>query len=304
LTILKQLNPKSFSIIIYATTFVLVGVMFSAAYSYKKSVYWENKYNEKLSDDSKNYETLKHVSLLLSNADLENDFLLTDYFSIDSMLFSERLLNSDLNKNLLEKTFHYRKLLETNKDLLNKIGFYEDKINQLLTELQYTQNQLTEAIQIAEFLKNNILEETIENSGDVFTVEFLTQYKLISLSSSAISKGKSGEKPTKKIKNTDHIKITINTIQNLNFDFGNKTIFIRIADPNGTILPFTKDEVDLFKFQGDEILFSEKDNVVFSAKKLPINIIYHPVTKLSPGVYWVYAFCDGIRLGETSFDLN
>jgi len=298
----RKIYPKTTSWIIYGATLVLVASMFAVAYSYKKSAYWEKRYLEKEKKEKQYSQEFDALNLILSNYNLENSWLIRDYFSVDSMLLTQRILNADLNNSLLESLNKYNRLLEQNRDLLSQVGFYEQKVSDLLEELQLTKNQLQESMILAEQLQK-LLDENNEVQGDLFTVEFMSSYKLINTSSTAIAKTRKGFVPTKKIKQTDHINISIATVGDFNFNLGHKALYVRIADPQGNILPFVKDEVDLFRFEGEEILFSEKEMVSFTNKSFPLQIIYHPVTELLPGVYWVYVFCDGIKIGEASFDL-
>lgn len=300
---MKLFSPKSFSWIVYGTTATLISVMVVAAVTFRKSLYWENRFNEQQSKEVENYESLKDLSLLLSNSDLENSLLITDYFNLDSILLSEKFLNAELNKELIETLYQYKELTANNDFLKKQVELYQKKIDNLINELHQTRVQLAEETETKAAILEELQNKTADESRELFTVDFLAQYNLIDIDASGIQEFRKGSKPTKKIRQTDFIRITINSPHGLNFDLGNKTLYFRIADPEGNILPFMKDEIDLFRFQGDEILFSEKENIQFTNTNLPLKVIYHPVTSLKPGVYWVYAFCDGIRIGEASFDL-
>lgn len=300
---MKLFSPKSFSWIIYGTTATLISVMVVAAVTYRKSLYWENRFNEKQIKEVENYENLKDLTLLLSNSDFENSLLITDYFNLDSMLLGEKFLNAELNRELKETLSRYNELSRNNDHLRKQVELYQKKVDNLIGELHQTRVQLADANDAKAALMDELRKKTADESREMVTVDFLARYNLIDIDAIGIQEFRRTSKPTRKVRHTDHILITINSDHGLNFDLGNKTIYFRIADPEGNILPFMKDEVDLFRFQGDEILFSEKQNVRFSHENLPLRIIYHPVTTLKPGVYWVYAFCDGIRIGEASFDL-
>jgi len=299
----RHIQPKMLSWIVYGSTVVVIAAMVITAINYRNSVYWEKKYLNQQQSESANHTKYNDIALLLSNADLENNFLIKDYLALDSMLFSEKFLNADLNKKLTETIDSYYKLLSENNELLKKLGFYQERIDNVLAELQETAKKLRETEKIGEGLQKELLQYQQSDAKELFTVEFMASYKLISISAKAKQKTRKGFKPTDKIRNTDHILISIHTVPDINFDLGNKTVYIRVADPNGNILPFTKDEIDLFTFQSEDILFSDKTDIRFTSGKFPAQVLYHPVTALSPGIYWVYAFCDGIRIGEASFDL-
>jgi len=300
----KYFSGKSISWVIYSSAIAAVAVLIVVAYSYRESAYWkgmyEDKQNVQLSSDAQN----RQLKLLMTNSELETSLLMKDYFMVDSLLVAQRFTNEELNKKLNESIRQYYMLLQTNDELQTSLDFYQNKINNLMVELQDSRKQFAELKILADSLQKVPFVSEIATPKELFTVEFMATYKLISMSASAFHNAKKGVLPTKSIKKTEFIQIRITSLPGIDFDLGKKTVYLRIADPQGTILPFMKDEVDLFKYQGEEILFSEKTEVNFSAKKFPIAISYHPVTVLPAGIYWVYAFCDGIKIGETSFDLN
>lgn len=300
---MKLISPKSFSWIVYGTTAALISVMVVAAVTYRKSLYWENRFQEQQIREIEQYEALKDVTLLLSNSDMENSLLISDYFFLDSLLISEKNLNAGLNRELISTYSRYKEALNKNEILNNQLDIVLEKNDLLNNELYKSRVELAEAMESNVLFMEALKNREYVDSGELFTVDFLTRYNLIDIHATGIQDLRRGEKNTKRIKQTDYILITTKTVSGLNFDLGDKTIYFRIADPEGNILPFMKDEVDLFRFQGDEILFSEKQQIRFSDSNLPLRIAYHPVTQLTPGVYWVYAFCDGIRIGEASFDL-
>jgi hypothetical protein len=299
----KNFSGKSISWLIYSSTLVFVAVLVMAAFSYRESAYWKRMYNDKQNVQLSADEQIRNLKLLMTNSELETSLLIKDYVMIDSMLFMQRFANAELNDNLNESIRQYYQLLKKNSDLQAMLDFYQNKINDLMVELQDTRKQYADLRIIADSLQKIVVSSQYPDQKSLFTVEFMATYQLISMNASACYNGKKGVSETKKIKQTEFIQISIVSLPGIDFDLGNKTVYLRIADPQGNILPFMKDEVDLFKYQGEEILFSEKNEVNFSARNFPAMITYHPVTVLPAGIYWVYAFCDGIKIGEASFDL-
>jgi len=301
---MKYIYPKSFSWIVYGATAALVVTMVAATLNYRKSEYWQNKYQEKQAEEISNYEKLKNLQLLLSNSDFENTLLISDYFKLDSLFLSEKILSSDLNNQLTLARAKYQQLVNQNSDLVQQLNDYQNRVFDLMKELQQSKDQLKEVVEAGNLLQREFHAMKMNENKGIFSVEFLASYKLFDVSSTPVDITKKGQhSPTKKIKHTDFINISLKTVQDLDFNFGSKTIYVRIADPQGNILPFMKDELDMFVFQGEEILFSDKMDIEFSSSNLPVSVQYHPVTVLHPGTYWVYVFCDGIRIGEASFDL-
>ncbi len=298
-----KFSGKSFSWLIYGSTFTFVAVLIFAAYSYRESAYWKKMYDNKQDVQLTTDEQIRQLKLLMTNSELETSLLMRDYIMIDSLLHMQRLANDELNQQLNQSLQQYYQLLRKNDELQSMLEFYQGKIDNLMTELQDSRNKFAELQVIADSLQKLAqYAESVEKSG-IFSVELMANYKMISMNASACYSEKKGVVQTKKIKQTEIIHVNIISLPGINFDLGYKTVYIRIADPNGNILPFMKDEVDLFKYQGEEILFSDKFDVHFSSKTFPAVVNYHPVTALPEGIYWVYGFCDGIKIGEASFEL-
>jgi hypothetical protein len=299
----KIIYPKTLSWIIYGSTVSIVAFMVMTAITYRQSVYWENKYNESRDTETTRVDELSKLSLMLSNADLENALLIRDYFLLDSSMLQEKFLNADINKELM-KSIDWNTLLKSeNENLKKQVNEFRNKVEMLIDELHESRSKLAMIQNNYDSLSKVVATSALNESNKKLTIEFLAENRLIDISATGIQKFRRLDKPTSKLRHTDYIEITIHSAQNLNFDLGEKTVYFRIADPSGNILPFMKDELDLFMFRNEEILFSEKKQVQFKGGKFPATIIYHPVTDLLPGIYWVYAFCDGIRIGEASFDL-
>lgn len=290
---------------IYIGSFVFVSLIFALTYSFKKSAYWQKKYDEKLEASVLSNDEIQAMQLLLSNYQSENNFLMGDYFMIDSLLLTERFKNNELIGKITQYQFLLGDLSQKNIMLQNQLLVYQRKVDNLLGELHVTQSELMEAKNMYENLLLTVKMQTIPDvaASPILDLNFLHQNKLISFHASGFALTKKGRATTKKVKHTKGIQLCLRTFDRAVFDLGKKTLFVRIADPNGNILPFVKDELDLFDYQGEQILFSEKHEVVFTSSSFPLCLDYQPVTPLISGVYWVYVFCDGIKIGEASFDL-
>ena len=76
-------------------------------------------------------------------------------------------------------------------------------------------------------------------------------------------------------------------------------MFIRIAGPDDYIL--AKSEEDLFKYKGQEIVYSAKRPVDFTGDNLDVTVYWDNNGALIPGTYEVYIFADGSEIGDSKF---
>lgn len=300
---MKIVYPKTLSWIIYGSAFSVITFMVVTAVTYRKSVYWQDKFNSALVSETEKTEELSQLRLLLANTDHENSLLLKDYFNLDSIMLYEKFLNAELNRELIQSLNSNRFLKTENETLRKQVRDYAEKFNLLVDDLHQSRSQIELSRKESDSLNNIIASLSLKDTDMKMSLEFLAGNRLIGVNATGMQQFRKFSKPTTKIRHTDFIEISVTSIENLKFDLGNKTVYYRIADPSGNILPFMKDELDMFRFQGEDILFSEKTSFHFTGNKLPAKINYHPVTQLTPGIYWIYAFCDGIRIGEASFEL-
>jgi hypothetical protein len=265
---------------------------------HNKSVLLKESYEKIIEKNIIAKEKLERQNLLLDNYEIENKSLIHDYSDIDSLFNMGKIQNEKLLFEIKKYKKIYDNLLKDNNILSQKIEEYKNKNSLLNNELQLAKANINNSNKFADSLKfivNNI------NNENKINLDFLSKNKLIFSSATGSKYSKKGKEFTKKIKDINYINIGINTIKGLNFDLGYKELYIRIADPNGKILPFKENET--FNYNNEEILFSDKQIINFNNNTFPLEIRYNPSNILSEGVYWVYIFVDGYKISETSFDL-
>lgn len=83
---------------------------------------------------------------------------------------------------------------------------------------------------------------------------------------------------------------------------GKKAVYIRIIDPNNTVLGNTKD--NLFDYKGNQLPFSLKKEVEYKKEELMLCIDYKPEEKLQKGLYKAEIYNDGVLDLKGSFELK
>lgn len=112
---------------------------------------------------------------------------------------------------------------------------------------------------------------------------------------------KSSGKVEKRIAKAKQLKVTFTIPQNNSTPVGEKTLFIRITSPEGTLLGGHGG----FDFEGGRIPYTEKKTIEYEGQEIAgITIYWNVNTALTPGQYGVEIFADNYRLASRSFTVE
>jgi len=99
------------------------------------------------------------------------------------------------------------------------------------------------------------------------------------------------------------IRVSFVLSKNVTAPRGDKTIYVRIQNPNQLLLQ--KSSSDVFPFEDLKIPFSAKRDVTYEGNALPVNIFWdNQGAEFMPGEYTVDIFADGNNIGSTSFTMK
>lgn len=109
-------------------------------------------------------------------------------------------------------------------------------------------------------------------------------------------------KDTKRLKRIAKFKLCFTVLRNITAERGEKTVYIRISNPNGEVM--TSSPQNLFLFEENEIAYSAKKNIAYTGENTDVCIYYDIEKELEKGTYNVGIFADGNLIGTTAFALN
>ena len=109
-------------------------------------------------------------------------------------------------------------------------------------------------------------------------------------------------KETKRLKRITKLEICFTILRNITAERGEKTIYIRINQPNGEVMSLSPENV--FTFEENEIAYSAKKNIAYTGENTDVCIYYNIDTTLEKGTYHIGIFGDGNLIGTTAFSLN
>lgn len=111
-----------------------------------------------------------------------------------------------------------------------------------------------------------------------------------------------GKFKTQSVRSAAIFKISYTIDKNITSSVGNKTIYLRISTPDGTVLH--KSDTDRFAFEDSEILFSSRKSFEYSGEAVADEIYYTIEETLIAGTYRADLFVDGHLIGNTEFTLK
>lgn len=290
----KTLTLKFFFVVVFVAVFVAFLLYFWSVYQNKQQASFNKRHPILEMMQIREFETL---------------LLLRDYNYLDSLYQQKTQEYEQLTGDYYSVYRQFIALVGERKNLQQQIKNYQDRIQFLLNEIFILQQQIHKLSHTLDSV-SSIMQYYVQlhsQSTSATKTEHLREMNLIFMKSQpAVIKNRSGQVVfTKNRKKANVVIITFDiTSPSVQFDLGLSQVYFRIADPNGNILPYSESEPSFFEFNGESILFSHVEEIVFSSEMMPLRVIYRPIWPLQPGIYWVYAFCDGVRIAESSFEVH
>lgn len=242
------------------------------------------------------YETLNNEFQQYENQAqyLQNDSLLEQYTQAKDKV--EKLL-AELKT---EKATNRKRIKElqgeiaTLKSLLRHYVAVIDSLGRENTELKNQNQQLqTENRQ----LSSTVSDYTQKNQRLSERMELAEKLNLTGLSFNALNKK---GKTEKKIGKAKQLLVSFTIPQNNSTPVGEKTFYVRIVSPEGTVLGQGR----TFPFEGGNVVYTEKKTIEYDQQEVSLSIYHNVTSDLSKGSYLVEVFVDNYRLASRSFAMN
>ena len=292
------MNKKTLIIIIAAAT-VLVGAIAFLGISLGKA----NKANEEM------------VQLFeLEKEEMENEYstfatqydemqILVSNDSLVAQLEREKLRTQQLLEELratkasnAAEIARLKKELKTVRAVMRSYVVQIDSLNQANAKL--TKENKRVRTQYAEATKRvEVLQEEAKNLSDKVTLAAQLDATNIRIE----PRNKRG-KETNSVKSVIKFVIDFTIVKNITASTGERTIYVRIAKPDGTVL--TKNSGATFVYENTKLEYSIKKLIEYTGEEQNVTVYWDVEEFLNPGEYTVYLFSDGVMIGEKSFTLE
>lgn len=248
--------------------------------------------------------TDEKAQLITKLENLKKDY---DKLSKDNTELSD-MFNKEKERvaNLLEKVKKSSGSIEVYK---GKVAAMENRLKEYEQQIEQLKSQNKELVETNFHIKTQLDSATVENrelenqntdlSDKVSKGSVLTTYDINA--GGIISKSSGKELPTKKAKRADRLRVCFTIGENSLAPAGPKTVYLRIAEPNGNILsPGTGDDY-AFDYQGKKLQYSVKETVSYANKAVDLCLYWKKVKDFTAGTYYVDIFVDGNAIGSSTF---
>ena len=189
-----------------------------------------------------------------------------------------------------------KKELKTVRAVMRSYVMQIDSLNQanakLAKENKRVRTQYAEATKRVE-----VLQEEAKNLSDKVTLAAQLDATNIRIE----PRNKRG-KETNSVKSVIKFVIDFTIVKNITAATGERTIYVRIAKPDGSVL--TKDASRTFKYENTKLEYSIKKLIEYTGEEQAVTVYWDVEEFLNPGQYTVYLFSDGVMIGERSFTME
>ncbi|MFA8451001.1 MAG: hypothetical protein ACEPOW_09935 [Bacteroidales bacterium] len=217
------------------------------------------------------------------------------------------IANAKKIKQALKYKYDFYKIKKKLKDLQGVAQGYVRKMDSLYraNEALVEENQLIKTeVDNQRSINDSLSREGEKLSNIVATAKELQTYNL---KASGVKVRNSGrEKETNRLRRIDKIRVCFTVAKNNVVEPGTKTIYMRLAAPNGEIKAQGSDDSKTFEYDGDQIQYSSAQDIDYTGDNLDLCLYYdkNKEDKWEPGIYNVDLFVAGKQIGQTTLELR
>lgn len=233
----------------------------------------------------------------------EYEILKTDNDTLSAQLTKEQEKIQDLlneiknikgaNRTMIKK---YEEELATLRQIMRSFIVQIDSLNTMNENLK-SENERIKNSYSEQQNKNELLSEKNEELSE--TVEKASQLKAVGIKVLGLN---FRDKETNKSNKLGKFEVCCQLAENTIAPKGRKSIYIRIARPDGIIL--SKSPNNRFNYNGDQILYSAVRQVEYNGAQTPVCIYWINDEILIEGKYTVEIFEGGTKIGTSSIELK
>lgn len=203
-------------------------------------------------------------------------------------------------KHYMSKVYMLQKETETLRSIMKDYIRTIDSLNTvnqgLVADLDVTKNQLNDVSSE----RDNYKVQTEELTDKVNKGSKLSAYDFVT---EGIKERSSGSyKETDRASQCTHIRSCFTLGENTIASAGNKTVYMRIITPGGSVLYDNNNNT--FKSGDQSLLYSDKKTVNYQNQSVDICIFYKLNGEIEKGNYVAQIYCEGAMIGNDNFVLK
>lgn len=226
---------------------------------------------------------------------LANDSLVSKYAAAKSKV--EKLLQ-ELNSEKQKSAQRIKQLQNEIGTLKNILRHYVAQIDSLGKENATLRTENEQIKQRNQQLSTRVANETKRAEALSERMVLAEKLNVTGLSLTPLKKNGKNEKNVTKAK---QLMVTFTIPQNNSTPVGEKVIYLRITNPEGSLLG----DAGHFSFEGGSVACTARKTIEYAGEEIPgIKIYWDVNTTLTPGDYTVELFADNYRLVSRKFTLK
>lgn len=246
----------------------------------------------------------ENVTKLLEDMLVQYDTLSTDNAQLKTEMEAQREQIASLMDKVKRGSYDLskaKKEAETLRKIMKGYVFTIDSLNQvnqaLMAENVNTKQQLGEVTGQKQALETKSAEQQeLIRKGSVLATT--------SISAGALYLRNNGKQvDTERASKAEMVKCCFTLAENRISSAGNKTLYMRIISPDGTVLP-ASDPANRFQYEGVEGEFSAQREVNYQNQPVDVCMFWTANGKLTGGEYKVDVYESGTAVGHATFSLK
>jgi hypothetical protein len=171
-----------------------------------------------------------------------------------------------------------------------------DSLNRLNQELRAENQQITQQYQQTTRVLTQVRQERQQLSD---RVSLAAQLVAVNINVRAVNDR--GRDQTR-LSRSNQFAVSFTIARNITAVPGERTIYVRLMSPNGTLL--TKAGGGTFTFENSNIQYSMRRNVEYGGEETPVTLFWDIEEFLQPGTFQVDIFADGHHIGRSTFSMQ
>ncbi len=221
--------------------------------------------------------------------------------SLVAQLTQEQLKTERLLKELQSvKATDAREITRLKKELATCRAVIRSYVLEIDSLNRLNQNLIAENTQVkAQYAEANRQIEGLntEKASLSEKVAIAAQLDAIGINMSMLDKK---DKNTKKLSKCKKLMVNFSLAKNVTATSGNKTVYVRITSPSGTLLG----GAGSFNYENKSLSCTAKKSVEYGGKETPIIVYWEVSQALETGTYSVNIFADGNMIGSGRFSFK
>lgn len=264
-----------------------------------------------LNDQKKEYQEMQELAAL-DKQEMENEYQqFADQYtemrsqitndSLVAQLTQEQLKTERLLKELQNvKATDAREITRLKKELATCRAVIRSYVIEIDSLNRLNQNLMAENTQVkAQYAEANRQIEGLNTEKATLSekVAIAAQLDAIGINMSMLDKK---DKNTKKLSKCKKFMVNFSLAKNVTAASGNKTVYVRITSPSGTLLG----GAGSFNYENKTLSCTAKKSVEYGGQETPITMYWEVSQALETGTYSVSIFADGNMIGSGRFSFK